>query len=179
MEQRVELDEDLRGLSSQESEEDLPILEIKSEDKPKIIKSIILLLLYYSVIIYSLIYCNSPDSQSNLLLENYEDEEVLFINNFNFVLISKKISFNHVIFLFREKDNKINNIILSLEYQFLENYIDVISKLIEYYNYNEKIIKKKNIRFLKNQLNNKIEDISLFIKQFNITKNINLTELFE
>ena len=79
----------------------------------------------------------------------------------------------------REKDNKINNIILSLEYQFLENYIDVISKLIEYYNYNEKIIKKKNIRFLKNQLNNKIEDISLFIKQFNITKNINLTELFE
>lgn len=179
MEQRVELDEDLRGLSSQESEEDLPILEIKSEDKPKIIKSIILLLLYYSVIIYSLIYCNSPDSQSNLLLENYEDEEVLFINNFNFVLISKKISFNHVIFLFREKDNKINNIILSLEYQFLENYIDVISKLIEYYNYNEKIIKKKNIRFLKNQLNNKIEDISLFIKHFNITKNINLTELFE
>lgn len=179
MEQRVELDEDLRGLSSQESEEDLPILEIKSEDKPKIIKSIILLLLYYSVIIYSLIYCNSPNSQSNLLLENYEDEEVLFINNFNFVLISKKISFNHVIFLFREKDNKINNIILSLEYQFLENYIDVISKLIEYYNYNEKIIKKKNIRFLKNQLNNKIEDISLFIKQFNITKNINLTELFE
>ena len=179
MEQRVELDEDLRGLSSQESEEDLPILEIKSEDKPKIIKSIILLLLYYSVIIYSLIYCNSPDSQSNLLLENYEDEEVLFINNFNFVLISKKISFNHVIFLFREKDNKINNIILSLEYQFLENYIDVISKLIEYYNNNEKIIKKKNIRLLKNQLNNKIEDISLFIKQFNITKNINLTELFE
>ena len=179
MEQRVELDEDLRGLSSQESEEDLPILEIKSEDKPKIIKSIILLLLYYSVIIYSLIYCNSPNSQSNLLLENYEDEEVLFINNFNFVLISKKISFNHVIFLFREKDNKINNIILSLEYQFLENYIDVISKLIEYYNYNEKIIKKKNIRFLKNQLNNKIEDISLFIKHFNITKNINLTELFE
>ena len=179
MEQRVELDEDLRGLSSQESEEDLPILEIKSEDKPKIIKSIILLLLYYSVIIYSLIYCNSPNSQSNLLLENYEDEEVLFINNFNFVLISKKISFNHVIFLFREKDNKINNIILSLEYQFLENYIDVISKLIEYYNNNEKIIKKKNIRFLKNQLNNKIEDISLFIKHFNITKNINLTELFE
>ena len=179
MEQRVELDEDLRGLSSQESEEDLPILEIKSEDKPKIIKSIILLLLYYSVIIYSLIYCNSPNSQSNLLLENYEDEEVLFINNFNFVKKKKKISFNHVIFLFREKDNKINNIILSLEYQFLENYIDVISKLIEYYNYNEKIIKKKNIRFLKNQLNNKIEDISLFIKQFNITKNINLTELFE
>ena len=179
MEQRVELDEDLRGLSSQESEEDLPILEIKSEDKPKIIKSIILLLLYYSVIIYSLIYCNSPNSQSNLLLENYEDEEVLFINNFNIVLISKKISFNHVIFMLKEKDNKINNIILSLEYQFLENYIDVISKLIEYYNYNEKIIKKKNIRFLKNQLNNKIEDISLFIKQFNITKNINLTKLFE
>ena len=43
----------------------------------------------------------------------------------------------------------------------------------------KRLLKKKNIRFLKNQLNNKIEDISLFIKQFNITKNINLTELFE
>ena len=85
-----EFDDEQRDFSSEESEEDLPIVEVKTEDKSKIIKSIIILLLYYSVIIYSLIYCNSPDNESNLLLEKYEEESNLIINNIELKLLSKK-----------------------------------------------------------------------------------------
>ena len=51
MEEREENQQ--RGYSSLESEEDLPYAEIPTENKSKSFKSIILLLLYYSIIIYS------------------------------------------------------------------------------------------------------------------------------
>ena len=176
-----DLDDEQRGFSSDESEEDLPIAEVKTEDKSKIIKSIIILILYYSVIIYSLIYCNSPDSESNLLLENYEEESNLIINKIELKLISKKKIYKGIIYLFKKKDNKRNNWIFSFEFQFNEEFINLKAKIIENNNYFEMVKKEKIIKVLNYEINNKIEidDISLFHKLINLTKNINLTDLFE
>ena len=176
-----EFDDEQRDFSSEESEEDLPIVEVKTEDKSKIIKSIIILLLYYSVIIYSLIYCNSPDSESNLLLENYEEESNLIINNIELKLISKKKIYKGITYLLKKKDNKKNNLIFSFEFHFNKEFINIKAKLIEKNNNFEMIKKEKIIKLLNNQINNKIEidDISLFNKLLNHTKNINLTDLFE
>jgi len=176
-----DLDDEQRGFSSDESEEDLPIAEVKTEDKSKIIKSIIILILYYSVIIYSLIYCNSPDSESNLLLENYEEESNLIINKIELKLISKKKIYKGIIYLFKKKDNKRNNWIFSFEFQFNEEFINLEAKIIENNNYFENIKKEKIIQIMNNDINNKIEidDISFSNKLLNLTKNLNFTDLFE
>ena len=163
MEEREENEQ--RGYSSLESEEDLPYAEIPTENKSKSFKSIIILLLYYSIIIYSLIYNNYPDIKSNLLFENEYEETKLIINNLQFDLISKKL-------------NK-NIINLYLEYQFNEKLLNFTAKIIEYNNHIERIIKEKKI--FNNQLNNKFEfnDISVYNKILNLAKIINLTDLFE
>ena len=176
-----DFDDEQKGFSSEESEEDLPIAEVKTEDKSKIIKSIIILLLYYSVIIYSLIYCNSPDNESNLLLEKYEEESNLIINNIELKLLSKKKFYKGITYLFKQKDDKFNNWIFSFEFQFNKEFINLKAKIIENNNYFEMVKKEKIIKVLNYEINNKIEidDISLFHKLINLTKNINLTDLFE
>ena len=177
MEEREEIEQS--GYSSIESDEDLPYAEIPLENKSKSFKSIILLLLYYSIIIYSLIYNNYPDIKSNLLLENDYEETSLIINNLQFDLISKRVSNKRVNYKLKQKEMKKNSLILYLEYQFNEKLLNFTAKIIEYNNNIERVIKEKKL--LNNQLNNKIEfnDISLYNKLLNLAKNINLTDLFE
>ncbi len=177
MEEREEIEQS--GYSSIESDEDLPYAEIPLENKSKSFKSIILLLLYYSIIIYSLIYNNYPDIKSNLLLENDYEETSLIINNLQFDLISKRVSNKRVNYKLKQKEMKKNSLILYLEYQFNEILFNFTAKIIEYNNNIERVIKEKKL--LNNQLNNKIEfnDISLYNKLLNLAKNINLTDLFE
>ena len=71
--------------------------------------------------------------------------------------------------------------IFSFEFHFNKEFINIKAKLIEKNNNFEMIKKEKIIKLLNNQINNKIEidDISLFNKLLNHTKNINLTDLFE
>ena len=107
MEEREENEQ--RGYSSLESEEDLPYAEIPRENKSKSFKSIIILLLYYSIIIYSLIYNNYPDIKSNLLLENDYEETSLIINNLQFDLISKRVSNKRVNYKLKQKEMKKNS----------------------------------------------------------------------
>jgi hypothetical protein len=177
MEEREENQQ--RGYSSLESEEDLPYAEIPTENKSKSFKSIILLLLYYSIIIYSLIYNNYPDIKSNLLFENEYEETKLIINNLQFDLISKRFSNKGIIYKLKQKELNKNIIILYLEYQFNEKLLNFTAKIIEYNNHIERIIKEKKI--FNNQLNNKFEfnDISVYNKILNLAKIINLTDLFE
>lgn len=52
-----------------EEDEELPIISLKNEDKIKVIKGIILLFLFSSVVIYSLIYCNVPMYNMNILFQ--------------------------------------------------------------------------------------------------------------
>jgi hypothetical protein len=48
-------------------EEELPRVSLQQEDKVRIIKGMILLFLFSSIVIYSLIYCNAPTFDANIV----------------------------------------------------------------------------------------------------------------
>lgn len=58
---------DSSGEKNSETSEDLPTVSLKQEDKVRVIKGMILLLLFSSIIIFSLIYCNAPNYNANIL----------------------------------------------------------------------------------------------------------------
>lgn len=53
--------------SDDSKEEELPMVTLKKEDKVRVIKGMILLLFFSSIVIYSLIYCNAPNYSANIL----------------------------------------------------------------------------------------------------------------
>lgn len=53
-----------------QEDEELPVVTLKNEDKIKVIKGIVLLFLFSSVVIYSLIYCNVPMYNTNIVFQD-------------------------------------------------------------------------------------------------------------
>ena len=58
--------------------EELPQVKLDSEDKTRVIKGLILLFLFSSVVIASMVYYNAPNYNPNLILEGSHSEEARF-----------------------------------------------------------------------------------------------------
>jgi len=63
-------DFDIKQDAFSEEEEDLPLAELKNEDNVRFIKAMIILFIFFSVLMYSIIFCKSPESNKNIVFEN-------------------------------------------------------------------------------------------------------------
>ena len=86
--------------SDDSREEDLPMVSLKKEDKVRVIKGMILLLLFSSIVIYSLIYCNAPNYRANILFTEDDNDRPDYIDvnkQFPFYVVnSRRIYMNMI-----------------------------------------------------------------------------------
>ncbi len=56
--------------------EELPEIKLDTEDKTRIIKGLILIFLFSSVVISSMVYYNAPNYNPNIIFEGLHDNDV-------------------------------------------------------------------------------------------------------
>ena len=62
-------DFDIKEEIFSEEEEDLPLAELNNKDNYRFIKALALLFVFFSVLMYSIIYSNSPETNKNIVFE--------------------------------------------------------------------------------------------------------------
>ena len=62
-------DFDIKEEIFSEEEEDLPLAELNNKDNFRVIKAFALLFIFFSVLMYSILFNNSPETNKNIVFE--------------------------------------------------------------------------------------------------------------